>query len=49
MSLDIFGPSTTEVLTIDPRHPTLGFEFHSPHSAARPIIEQCKSGTTAAK
>jgi hypothetical protein len=49
MSLDIFGPSTTEVLTIDPRHPTLGFEFHSPHSAARPVIKQCKSGTKAAK
>jgi hypothetical protein len=31
MSLDIFGPSTTELLTIDARHPTLGFEFYSSH------------------
>jgi hypothetical protein len=49
MSLDIFGPSTTEVLRIDPRHPTLGFEFHSPNQDARPVIKQCKSGTYAAK
>jgi hypothetical protein len=26
MSLNIFGPSTTEVLNIDPQHLTLGFE-----------------------
>jgi hypothetical protein len=49
LSLDIFGPSTTEVLTIDPRHPTLGIEFHSSQPTARPIIKQCKSGTPAAK
>jgi hypothetical protein len=29
MSLDIFGPSTTEIVAIDTRHPTLGFEFQS--------------------
>jgi hypothetical protein len=49
MSLDIFGPSTTEVLNIDPKHPTLGFEFHSAQPNDRPIIKLCQSGTPAAK
>jgi hypothetical protein len=49
MSLDIFGPSTTEDLKIDPTHPTLGFEFHTPTPDARPNIKLCKSGTPAAK
>jgi hypothetical protein len=49
LSLDIFGPSTTEVITIDPNHPTLGIEFHSAQPTARPIIKLCKSGTPAAK
>jgi hypothetical protein len=49
MSLDIFGPSTTETLRIDKDHPTLGFKFHSTQAIARPIIKQCKSGTPAAK
>jgi hypothetical protein len=49
LSLDIFGPSTTEVINIDPRHPTLGIEFHSPQPTARPTIKLCKSGTPAAK
>jgi hypothetical protein len=48
-SLDIFGPSTTETIDIDGRHPTLGFEFHSSAASARPIIKFCKTGTPAAK
>jgi hypothetical protein len=49
MSLDIFGPSTTETVDINMRHPTMGFEFHSPQMSARPVIKACKSGTQAAK
>jgi hypothetical protein len=41
MSLDVFGPSTTEVLKIDPQHHTLGFEFHSTTPDARPSIKLC--------
>jgi hypothetical protein len=49
MSLDIFGPSTTESMTLDLRHPSLGFEFQSNTLTARPIIKSCKTGTQAAK
>ena len=49
MSLDIFGPSTTEEITMDARHPTLGFEFHSPNRTATPSIKACKSGTQTAR
>jgi hypothetical protein len=49
MSLDIFGPSTTEILSIDPKHPTLGFKFHSPQPDNRPTLHFCQSGTPAAK
>ena len=49
ISLDIFGPSTTEIIRIDKRHPTFGFEFESRQQTAQPIIQSCKSGTQAAK
>jgi hypothetical protein len=49
MLLDIFGPSTTETMKIDARHPTLGFKFHLTQRTARPIIKSCQTGTLAAK
>jgi hypothetical protein len=49
MSMDIFGPSTTEPISLDTKHPTLGFIFSSPQGNDRPIIQDCQSGTPAAK
>jgi hypothetical protein len=36
MSMDIFGPSTTETMRLE-KHPTLGFNFCSPNGTERPI------------
>jgi hypothetical protein len=36
MSLDIFGRSTTEIIRINKKHPTLGFDFRSAKGSARP-------------
>jgi hypothetical protein len=49
MSLDIFSPSTKEIVDINMSHPTLGFKFQLTQMAAQPIIKSCKSGTQAAK
>jgi hypothetical protein len=47
-SMDIFGPSTTETLCLDTKHPSLGLVFCSDHAPERPIIKECKSSNPAA-
>jgi hypothetical protein len=49
MSMDIFGPSTTETISMDCRHATLGLIFCPDNGTERPIIQECQPGTPAAK
>jgi hypothetical protein len=48
MSMDIFGPSTTETICLDKSQPTLGLKLCSEQGTVCHIIKECTSGTPAA-